>query len=293
MEEIIKIGIYVTMGVLTILFLISYLIHGKKSNQENQDSLYEEKQQLLNAVQKQQKMKSFSEILFGHNQKRYLEVKLFLSKTGANYYVGRELEPIEYFAANVAFAFIFGFCGYRLIGVYGTAICILGYYFLGALLKESNKRDNETIMTDIQNVYSTLRLKTKGGMFLTGALMECYKVVRNKRLKSAILTLSSEISAKNNIDDSVSEFECKFDNQYINTFCVIIKQSLESGQTVKVLEDMSEQLLDVQNAANLREENKLDLQLTMIELLMFAGIMIVCAYCSMNGFGSNVVSSLF
>ena len=147
MEGTLKISIFIMMGVIVLLSVLSYLMNGKKSGQEEQDSLYAERKTLLNATQKKEKMKSFSKALFGKNQKQYLDEKLFLSKTGANYYIGRELEPIEYFAANVIFAFIFAFCGYRLIGIYGVVFGIIGYQSLGWLLKESNNRDNEMIMT--------------------------------------------------------------------------------------------------------------------------------------------------
>ena len=47
-----------------------------------------------------------------------------------------------------------------------------------------------------------------------------------------------KIVIKNDIESAVIEFNKCFENSYIDTLCVTIKQSLESGKSVQILEDL-------------------------------------------------------
>lgn len=115
-------------------------------------------------------------------------------------------------------------------------------------------------------------------MFLTAALQECYKNARNRRLKEALREMHNEIITKSNVSDAVEKFNLKFKNKYIDTFCIIIKQSLESGKTVEILKDMSEQLAEMQQTINLKAKNRLDAQIQAIQLLIYVAILVLCIY---------------
>lgn len=210
---------------------------------------------------------------------KYNETKLFLSQYGANYIMGRPVAPEEYVLLNLFFATIFSLLGMLNFGLIGMILGVVaGYNTLKCLLLISNKADNEKILFDMKVIYDTLKIKTQGGMFLTAAIQECYKNARNRRLKEALLEMHSEIITKSNISDAVEKFNLKFKNKYIDTFCVIIKQSLESGKTVEILKDMSEQLAEMQQAINLKAKNKLDAQIQAIQLLIYTAIMVLCVY---------------
>jgi pilus assembly protein TadC len=139
----------------------------------------------------------------------------------------------------------------------------------------------------MKGVYDTLKIKTEGGMFFISALQECYKNARNKRLKDGLRELHNEIVTKSDINAAVDNFNVKFKNKYIDTFCVIIKQALESGKSVEILRDMSDQLADMQEAINVKYQNKLEAQINVIQIMIYIGIVGVCVYglvMSMNGF---------
>lgn len=210
---------------------------------------------------------------------KYNETKLFLSQYGANYMMGRPVAPEEYTLLNLFFALIFSLLGMLNFGLLGMILgAFVGFHILKWLLLISNKSDNEKILFDMKVIYDTLKIKTEGGMFLTAALQECYKNARNRRLKEALQEMHNEIITKSNVSDAVEKFNLKFKNKYIDTFCIIIKQSLESGKTVEILKDMSEQLAEMQQTINLKAKNKLDAQIQAIQLLIYVAILVLCIY---------------
>lgn len=210
---------------------------------------------------------------------KYEQTKLFLSQYGANYMMGRHVAPEEYGLINIALALLFGLFGSINFGILGLVIgLVVGFFLLKVLLILSNQSDNDKILYDMKGIYDTLKMKTEGGMFLTAALSECYKVARNKRLKTALHEMQSEIIAKRDIPQAVENFNVKFKNKYIDTFCVIIRQSLESGKTVEILKDMSDQLTEMQKAINVKIKAKLEAQINAVQMMIYVGLLIMIVY---------------
>lgn len=217
---------------------------------------------------------------------KYESTKLFLSQYGANYLLGHHVAPEEYALLNICLAVIFGLFGGVNFGLVGLIVGgFLGYYLLRMILEISNNSDNEKILYDMKGIYDTLKIKTEGGMFLVSAIAECYKNARNKRLKLALREMHNELITKSDVRGAVDNFNVKFKNKYIDTFCVIIKQSLESGKTVEILKDMADQLTDMQQAINIKIKNKLESQITLIQLLIYSCLIIVCLYGIMMSIG--------
>lgn len=210
---------------------------------------------------------------------RYEAKKLYLSQIGVNYMMGREVNPEEFFLVKaVTGIFLAAVCGFRfgLIGiVFGGVIGYCGYEIL---LNRINNAANEKMLPDIKGVFDTLKIKTEGGMFLTSAIAECYKNTRTPRLKQALFEMSGQLIAKNDINDTIDDFGSKFKNKQIDTLCIILKQSMESGRTVEILKDISDQLADMQQAINLRIKNKMESKALTIQLLMYVIILVMCAY---------------
>ena len=141
---------------------------------------------------------------------------------------------------------------------------------------------------DLKRVYDTLRIQTKAGVFLTSSIAECYLVAENKRLKKALLELNNKIIAKNDIESAIEDFNSKFKNPYIDTFCIVIKQSLESGKTVQILEDLSAQIKDIQQAISIREAERVKYKLEGLQFLVYVGVIAIVAY----GIFTELITSL-
>ena len=223
------------------------------------------------------------------NYLKYDSIQKFLSTKGATYMFGEAANPVNYMLIKILVLLLLFMVGMSLEGIIvGALLGLTGFFLPDILLTVSNSSDNDAMLEDIKCVYDTLRIQTKAGVFLTASLSECYLAVRNRRLKSALLELTNDISTRREIDDALERFNEKFDCGQIDIFCIVIRQSMESGRSVKVLEDLSLQMNDLQRAINMKEKEALDRKVQIIELLIFMGLLAVTVY----SLGVEVISSV-
>lgn len=222
------------------------------------------------------------------NYFNFHSIQKFLKARGAVYMFGEMATPVTFLLAKLlAFLLLF------MVGISfnsipaGLILGVLGFFMPDILLNVSNSMDNDTMLSDIKCIYDTLRIQTKAGVFLSASLCECYLAVKNRRLKSALLELTNDISTRREIDDALERFNEKFDFGQIDIFCIVIRQSMESGRSVKVLEDLSLQMNDLQRAINMKEKEALDRKVQVIELMLFIGLLAVTVY----SLGVEVISS--
>ena len=223
------------------------------------------------------------------NYFQYDSIETFLNTKGAVYMFGTIANPVIYMLIKTL-AFLLLFMTGVSIGGFALAFLlgITGFFLPDVLLTVSNSADNDAMLGDIKCIYDTLRIQTKAGVFLSASLSECYLAVRNRRLKSALLELTNDISTRRDIVDALERFNEKFDCGQIDIFCIVIRQSMESGRSVKVLEDLSLQMNDLQHAINMKEKEALDRKVQVIELLIFIGLLAVTVY----SLGVEVMSSI-
>ena len=189
--------------------------------------------------------------------------------------MGKEETPTKFILLKIGFGLLFMILSLREQNVVITIVltCI-GFILPDSLVKRSNNRDNEEMMEDIRVVYDTLRIQTKAGVFINEALGQCYLKVKNERLKEALLVLNSKLITSRDIESAIQDFNDKFNNPHIDSLCAIIKSGLESGKTLKILEDVAEQLEDIEEASFRREENKIERQVTYLQLMVYVGVII-------------------
>ena len=222
------------------------------------------------------------------NYFNFQSIQKFLKTRGAVYMFGEMATPVTFLLVKLlAFLLLF------MVGISfnsvpaGLTLGVIGFFMPDILLNVSNSMDNDTMLSDIKCIYDTLRIQTKAGVFLSASLCECYLAVKNRRLKSALLELTNDISTRREIDDALERFNEKFDFGQIDIFCIVIRQSMESGRSVKVLEDLSLQMNDLQRAINMKEKEALDRKVQVIELMLFVGLLAVTVY----SLGVEVISS--
>jgi Flp pilus assembly protein TadB len=212
----------------------------------------------------------------------------YLKKMGLKEMFSRAVTPTEFILIKIILTLIF-LVGFLRQGIgYSIAFGILGYLLPDILVKVSNSVDNDEMLADIKRVYDTLRIQTKAGVFLTVSLTECYLVVKSPRLKKALLELNNYIVTKNDVDIAIEEFNSKFENPYIDTFCVVIKQSIESGKTVQILEDLSAQIKDIQEAINIKLAERIKTKLEVLQLFIYIGVTSIIVF----GIFKELLSSL-
>ena len=222
------------------------------------------------------------------NYFNFHSIQKFLKTRGAIYMFEEMATPVTFLLVKLlAFLLLF------MVGISfdsipaGLILGVIGFFMPDILLNVSNSMDNDTMLSDIKCIYDTLRIQTKAGVFLSASLCECYLAVKNRRLKSALLELTNDISTRREIDDALERFNEKFDFGQIDIFCIVIRQSMESGRSVKVLEDLSLQMNDLQRAINMKEKEALDRKVQVIELMLFVGLLADTVY----SLGVEVISS--
>lgn len=219
----------------------------------------------------------------------YGRIEKYLEKMGVNDMFDNNVSPSTFILVKIFMALILGLVGIKEgIWILTVALGLLGFFLPDIFINISNNEDNDKILVDLKKVYDTLRIQTKAGVFLTSSIAECYLVAENRRLKKALLELNNKIIAKNDIETAIEEFNAKFKNPYIDTFCIVIKQSLESGKTVQILEDLSAQIKDIQQAISIKEAERVKYKLESLQFLIYVGVIAIVVY----GIFTELMSSL-
>ena len=237
---------------------------------------------------REERLKNISQKVFKNRNDRYRELQIYLSKKGVNFMMKRTVDPVEFIGIKLLIGFVAGAIALFIRGTIAMiAIGIAGYYIPNLIVYLSNNADNKAMLLDIKEIYEILKLKTEAGQFLTDSLFQCYKVAQNSRLKAGLLELTSEIKAKNNISDALKNFEVKFDNKYATSFAGVIRQGLETGDTLSSIDNISKQLVSVQKAMDIEIDGKTSANVQITQVVVLLEIMILVFYALIK-FGSQI-----
>ena len=273
LNEAIKWIVYLLMFVIPVL--VGVFVY-KKAQQEDEEKVLKAREALLKDVTPK---KGLAGLYKNTHLRHYNKIQVYLSQVGANYIMKRIVDPVEYIAAKFALAFIFGFAGFLFFKWAGLLIgAVFGYMVLQVILEFNNKEDNEHMLEDFVSIYEVIMIKTEAGIFLTDSLKTCYKSVENKRLKKELYYLMMEITAQNNVTEALSKFQLKFKNVHINELCSVIRQGYETGSVVNAIANVTKHLNDIQKAVELRYNQKLDHNITKVQMVILLSIMVVVIY---------------
>jgi Flp pilus assembly protein TadB len=219
----------------------------------------------------------------------YEEISKFMESSGLNFMTNNKLTPLSYVTLKLLFGLFVMIVLTKTANVFaGLLGLIIIFVGVDIFVSISDASDNKSMLEDIKNIYDTLRIQTKAGVYITSVLTDCYLVTKNKRLKKALLDLTSDIIAKNDIDDALDSLKMKFRNQYIDSMVVVIKQSLKTGQATKMFEDIKAQIEDIDAALIQAEQQRVKTQITIVQVLLYTGILILALYAAMMGLRSGL-----
>ncbi len=172
----------------------------------------------------------------------------FCRKNGAEFHYGRKITPLRLAIVSLmlfALGFIVGMKFMMPVSIpAGLLLSALPWVLLPIL----NKSDNEKMLPDLQSVYHCLAVQIKAGVHVSDALSEMYVCVKSGRLREAFMSLGSDIIMKSDIFTALENFQLKFDNRYVDSLCITVLQSMESGQAGELLSDIAEQMKDMEKA---------------------------------------------
>lgn len=219
-----------------------------------------------------------------------LNLKSFCDKNGASFHYGKKITPVKLMLISL-FLFSIGFVvGIRLsvllAGFAGVLLAALPWVLLPVL----NRADNEKMLPDLQSVYHGLAVQIRAGVHVSDALSEMYTCIGNERLRSAFMNLGSDIILKSDMFSALEKFQLMFDNRYIDSFCITILQSMESGRAGELLKDIGDQMKDMQKAVLEKKKGRLDRSLTFYQLGMLACVLAVALYACVNYMLAQAVS---
>lgn len=214
-----------------------------------------------------------------------------IKSTGMYEVFGKDFTPSSFILVKILSSILFLMLGISLeFKFFSIIFMIFGFFAFDLLVMYSNSSDNEKMQMDLKIVYDTLRIQSKAGVFLTKSIAECYLVVRNPRLKKALLELNAEIITNTDILQAIENFNSKFDNYQIDQFCIVIKQSIESGQKTKILEDLADQIKDIEEGLAIKEAAKRERKIEFIQLLIYIGIIAITVYAMVIELGNSFMN---
>ncbi|MGN0513359.1 MAG: hypothetical protein ACI4GD_03700 [Lachnospiraceae bacterium] len=173
------------------------------------------------------------------------------------------------------------------MGMKGLLLIILtvsGFFLPFLIIFISNRADNDNMLTDIKNIFESLKIQMHAGIYILDALENCLKHIENKRLKQGIERLLRDIFMSKNTFDALNDFNSRFSNIHIDMLVIILKQAFETGFSVNNLDSAFEQVLDVEKAICVKEENSVERNVQLIQVFFMAGLIAISVYCSVIEF---------
>lgn len=221
---------------------------------------------------------------------RYIEGReLFISRYGADYNLGisRVKQLLILKVCSVVF---FIFLGSQVVGMpIILLVAIVGWKFPDMVIKILNKEDNEKIFRDMKILYDSLRIQQSAGIFITNSLMYSYRIVKCKRLKEALRSLSGDIMLNKDIGRALNALSTKFKNDNIDEFVSIISQSVQTGRMMDMLEQINKQMQNMEEVLNQKRENAVNTKMLIIMMMLFVGIIAMTMY---GAFSSSLFTEI-
>lgn len=220
----------------------------------------------------------------------YQKLEAFLTAYGARFHLGSRIQPIRYISLRLILAAIGLLLAAPIHWVFGILMAALLFMAPKIYLYYANGQDNSRMVADLQILYNALSVQIRAGVYVTDALAECHDKVGDKRLQTALRELAGDIIVKAELAEALDRFRKQFENRFIDSLCIILLQAQESGQSVDLLADMSEQLKDMQAALLLRRKSSLDRATTMCTMGVFAAILAVVIYACVTSMFSAAIA---
>lgn len=251
----------VSLLIIILIFSFGYMFFSDQDRMHQYNKVFNSSLEDISNSMKDQKFRKLN----------YESIEKNLLRNGITFKF-KGINPLRYILISIGISLFvswflsFIHAGLAVLGLIG------GFYLFDLYIWYSNSSDNKEMMSDIKTIFTTLKLQTKAGLFITTALTEAFTVVKNPRLKAAILELSGDIINDKSINISLDKFNAKFNNNYIDTLVVVIKQSTESGKAAQSFKDIETQLDEIQSSINLEEKRSIELQVLFVNMLIYGGI---------------------
>lgn len=258
--------LYVAIPVL--VFLILY--KGSEKGTKSSFSLEERKRVSKNASASAKDRKTAEE-----------RMTIFLSTYGVNYRWKRVVPPQEFRNVQFLMGLVFLIGGILMVigarrwsMVFMAVILgVFGYFLPKIYYVSANSTDNKKMLPDIHTAYDTLRVYLSVEVHLSEAISECCRRVANRRLKKAFMELREGLMVSDDQTYEIDAFRLKFKNPYIDQMAIMFAQYFHTGDVGALMEDISEQMVAIDHAMNIRKKQKLDTAALVKQVLVLIGLL--------------------
>ena len=216
------------------------------------------------------------------------EKQIELKKMGAGVLLKDQMTVSQWYMFKALMAAAFGFISYFIlcgvmelsVGKYITGIAsVAGWFFLDLLLRLQNKASNDEMMPDICEMSRSVLYGKRGGQYIADALKDSVIVVENKRLKTALMKLRSELDSGRSLDSCLDELEMSFSNGEISAFCAVIKSLQSTGQVDEALKTLESNIEREQVSVNKKRCMLLEKKTMMYVIFIAMDILAMILYC--------------
>ena len=216
------------------------------------------------------------------------EKQIELKKMGAGVLLKDQMTVSQWYMFKALMAAAFGFISYFIlcgvmelsVGKYITGIAaVAGWFFLDLLLRLQNKASNDEMMPDICEMSRSVLYGKRGGQYIADALKDSVIVVENKRLKTALMKLRSELDSGCSLDSCLDELEMSFSNGEISAFCTVIKSLQSTGQVDEALRTLESNIEREQVSVNKKRCMLLEKKTMMYVIFIAMDILAMILYC--------------
>ena len=214
----------------------------------------------------------------GRNLSWYEKTEKWLVRNGARYHLGTKIGPMSFLLVRILLSAVSFGVLVMITPAYGFLAAVAFYYLPYALVLYMNRSDNLRMLPDLKLMYHSLEIQTRAGVFVSDAMAELYGSVREARLKQALLDLAGDLVMRSDLQEALMRLQEKFDNRYVDSLCIILVQAMESGQSVDLLSDLSEQIKDMEAAVLSQKKEALDRSVTFYQLGILVAVMGLILY---------------
>lgn len=179
-----------------------------------------------------------------------------LDAWGVTYYTRGRLTPLGYISVKLLCSVLGLATGFIFHPVIGIVLAVAAYYLPDWLADHRNNKDNDAMLGSIKAVYDVVYLQVSAGEYITAALVDAYRAAVHPRLKAALIELTGDIIASNELAVSMEVFGRKFNNESIHNLVVIVKQLTESGTSDAMLRDIKKHLAVLEESCNRHEQER-------------------------------------
>lgn len=208
--------------------------------------------------------------------------RLEMSKKGILYRLGDyNASPAKWTTLRVGVAIISALVGYVLLNkpialpIFG----LVGFWGINFLYDRQNDHDNDAMLVDIYNTYSTIKIQITAGRFIADAIEQSYKLASNKRYKEALGEYVLNLADKTiSMKESTDIFKSRFDNPNIDRLCAMILNFEVYGAKAEYISDIMTQINSIMTAAAMKAEHNIEQKAEMTSFAFFAVIIFLVVY---------------